>query len=276
MYQLYCDDSGTHAASPIAVAAAYVSTERGWATFESQWRAICSREGLEYFHMTDFVASVANPEIKPYGDWDRGRRERVFSDFVRVINENKRAGFAVAVPKKAYARILKEQMPDAVREKFGDFHFTYAVRSLLLLVARWRKDSQITLPIHYTFDPVDRRAEKSEIEKPWLHDETIKTWGNLLGITFGGCAFKSKKNATPLQAADVLAWQHRDHMDRIVLKGRDDVKDCHPHYVALRNNQALNLTYYTEAQLRKNLAHELAVHEGRASMSYGTVNLFRS
>jgi Protein of unknown function (DUF3800) len=220
MYQLYCDDSGTHAASPIAVAAAYVSTERGWATFESQWNAICSREGLEYFHMTDFVASVANPEIKPYGDWDRGRRERVFSDFVRVINENKRAGFAVAVPKEAYCRILKVQMPDAVREKFGDFHFTYAVRSLLLLVARWRKDSQITLPIHYTFDPVDRRAEKSEIEKPWLHDETIKTWGNLLGITFGGCAFESKKNATPLQAADVLAWQHRDHMDRIVLKGR--------------------------------------------------------
>jgi hypothetical protein len=59
MFTLYCDDSGTHAQSDVAIAGCYISTVEQWQEFRRNWDEINAREDFGVFHMADFVAKKA-------------------------------------------------------------------------------------------------------------------------------------------------------------------------------------------------------------------------
>jgi len=73
--EVYFDDSGTHAESPIAVAACYAATKTQWDEFVRNWDDARREEGFDVFHMADFAAK---PErgIKPFCDWSPEKRHR--------------------------------------------------------------------------------------------------------------------------------------------------------------------------------------------------------
>ena len=56
MFTLYCDDSGTHTQSSIAVAACFVAPARQWEHFVRNWKEADAAEQFGVFHMADFVA----------------------------------------------------------------------------------------------------------------------------------------------------------------------------------------------------------------------------
>src|SRR5260221_10763463 len=128
MYEVYWDDSGTHRESPIAIAACYISTKRGWDTFTEEFDAIRWSEGFEEFHMVDFAASHDKTK-KPFCDWDVEKRRRVFRRIAGAINDNKRIGMGLAIPKAAFDKLVP-LTPDWLRWRFGKYHYTFAVRSL--------------------------------------------------------------------------------------------------------------------------------------------------
>ena len=55
MLTLYCDHSGTHRASDVAVAACYVATVEQWDEFRRNWNEANERENFGVFRMADFV-----------------------------------------------------------------------------------------------------------------------------------------------------------------------------------------------------------------------------
>src|SRR5947209_1859486 len=98
MFEVYFDDSGTDTQSPLAIAACYISTNRGWDEFIEQWDNVRYGEGFDVFHMADFAA-YHDKTKKPFCDWNWDKRQRVYKRLATIINDNKRIGIAVAVPK---------------------------------------------------------------------------------------------------------------------------------------------------------------------------------
>jgi hypothetical protein len=64
-------------------------------------------------------------------------------------------------------------------------------------------------------------------------------------------SFEPKEQFKPLQAADILAWQMRSHMQKVWEHGGDDESLCHPGFRLLRLDQHMDLGFMTEQQIDK-------------------------
>jgi len=248
MFTAYFDDSGTDRNSDIAVAACYVSAKRGWDEFVGAWDCARWEEGFDSFHMAEFVAPKDQGH-KPWCDWTEEKKRHVYGRLSGIINENKRIGIAVAVPKAIW-----DTTPDRIRRHYGRQHYTFAVRMCMNRIVKWREKSMITLPIRYTFDWEMQKTEKrQEITRIFelIGKAQNQSVAELLGLEPDGYGFEHKENFKPLQAADILAWQMRSHMRKIWPIGHDDESLCHPGFRLLRQDQEMDLGFFTKEQIDK-------------------------
>ena len=263
MYESYWDDSGTDSSCPLAIAACYVSRKTGWDRFTDAMYRIGREEGFETFHMVDFASKA-----EPFDGWDEPKRERVFQRVARAINENKLAGFGVAIPKDVFDRVVPT-LPERLRSKCGKHHYTFAVKVLLVLIARWRAESGIKLPMRYVFDQMGKG--KGEIMAVWdkknLRDQNAL---EKLGLEPDGYSFESKTKFKPLQAADVLAWQMNWHMRNVIALDKHCADDCHPHFRILRLDQEMRLGFMTEGNFMTTIEKELEAMEESGEMQTKT------
>ncbi|HUY12755.1 MAG TPA: DUF3800 domain-containing protein [Terriglobia bacterium] len=248
MFRVYFDDSGTDANSDITVAACYVSTKRGWDEFVTEWDRARWQEGFDSFHMAEFTAPSEH-QHKPYCDWDEVKKNHVYERLAKIINQNKRIGIAVAVPKENWNRT-----PERIRLHFGTEHYTFAVRLCMMQIAKWRKKSLISLPIQYVFDwEMNTSRKRKEIDTIFeiFSNPAHEHLAEVYGVEPEGYSFQRKENFKPLQAADILAWQMRSHMHKIWLHDQDDLSLCHPGFRMLREDQEMDLGFMTEEQITR-------------------------
>lgn len=204
MYEVYFDDSGTDPRSPIAIAACYISTKKGWETFTAAWDEVRWSEGFDVFHMVDFAAAHDKTK-KPFCDWDYEKRQRVYRRLVRAINNNKRIGIAIAIPQDAFNKIVPG-LPEWMRWRIGNHPYTTAVRFLMGSIRKWRERYGITLPMRYVFDRMSDPEAKAEIRAVWENISDHGEWLKWYGIENRyGYSFENKAEFKPLQAADILA-----------------------------------------------------------------------
>lgn len=260
MYEAYWDDSGTDSSSQTVVAACYVSTQNGWNAFVRQWDQAREEEDFDYFHMADFAARK-ELGIKPYCDWDATKRSRVYRRLAGIINENKWVGFGIAIPRDVFEREVPK-LPEPIRKKCGKHVFTFAFKSVLKVIENWRKDYSITAPMRYVFDQMGKGI--GEVKEVW-DKETIDRYGlfERLGLepeSAQGISFEDKRYFKPLQAADILACQQRNHLCKVILAGKDDVEDCHPHFRMLRLDQHMRLG--TEENFLATIRREMTPKDG--------------
>jgi hypothetical protein len=83
MFTLYCDDSGTHAASDVAVAGCYVSTVQQWIEFARNWDEANKRENFGVFHMADFVGRHAQFASLEWAD--QKKRDRTIGALINRL-----------------------------------------------------------------------------------------------------------------------------------------------------------------------------------------------
>jgi len=245
-FENYCDDSGTDGKSPIAVAACYISSKAQWDEFVRNWNDVLRDEEFDYMHMAEFVAKP-DAGHKPFCDWDNTKKNRVYEKLASIINSRVRKGFGVAVPKEAYDRIA----PQWYKDRFAKDHYTYAVHCCIGLIAKWRAQYNITSPVHYVFD---QGSPQAQIRAVWDVLASYKPTAEKFGLRPKGWGFQDKRIYKPLQAADILAWQMRNHMRRVMLEGKDDETSCHPGFRALRQDRPMQLGFFTDAQLQGNFA----------------------
>jgi hypothetical protein len=247
MFTAYFDDSGTDGNSDIAVAACYISTKRGWDDFVTEWNGVLWEEKFDCFHMSDFLAPPGQKK-EPWCDWDNTNKNRVYGRLAKIINRNKRIGIAVAIPKAAY-----DQVPDWIRAHYGYQHYTFAVRMCLISIREWRDRSLINLPQRYIFDFEMGNSEKRKEITKILDVVTMpqnREVAGMLGLEPQGFSFEHKEVFKPLQAADILAWQQRSHMRKVWSSGADDVSLCHPGFRLLREDQEMDLGFFTNEQIK--------------------------
>ncbi|MGH9326519.1 MAG: DUF3800 domain-containing protein [Terriglobia bacterium] len=248
MFRAYFDDSGTDDKSDTAVAAYYVSTKRGWDEFVTEWDRARWQEGFNYFHMAEFVAP-ASQNHKPYSDWDSIKKKHVYERLAKVINDNKRIGIAIAVPKENW-----DKNPQRIRLHFGTEHYSFAVRLCMMQVAKWRKASRIVLPVQYVFDwemNTSRKRKEIDVIFDIFRNPANSALAEVYGVEPDGYSFQHKDKFKPLQAADVLAWQMRSHMRKIWPRSEDDLSLCHPGFRLLREDQEMDLGFMTERQINR-------------------------
>ena len=241
-HEVYFDDSGTDDMCDVAVAACYISTKTKWDSFVEALNVVRQEEGFIDFHMSHFMAP-RHQNKEPWCHWDKPKKTRVYNRVANIINEAKLVGIACAVPKKPY-----DALPFEIREHHGLEHYTFAVRTCFQEIAKWREASGTELPMRYVFDwEMQKTPKRTEISA--ILDEMHESWEKIYGFRIDGYGFEHKEVFKPLQAADVLAWQMRRHMDKIMMLGRDDESLTHDGFRLLREDQKMDLGFYTSAQL---------------------------
>lgn len=214
MFTLYCDDSGTHAQSDIAVAACYISTVSQWQDFKRNWEEVNKREEFGVFHMADFVAKkeqFAEPQ------WNnQKKRDRTLRALINIIKTRAKAGFAAVVVKSAYDDLI---VNGALREKFGDNHYAFAVRICTAMIDKWRKKYGYKQPIQYVFD----RMSKGKTDINAIFNTLLLGGKDALdryGVYKDCWFFADKEQIVQLQAADIWAWENYRYMVDCFMPGR--------------------------------------------------------
>ena len=221
MFALYCDDSGTHAQSPIAVAAGFIAPMLQWEHFAKDWKAADADEGFGVFHMADFVARQKQFALPEWQD-DR-KRDRTLRRLINIIATRSNLGFMTVVEKSAY----DDEVPDALREKrkLGRNHYTFAVRMSMAKILKWRMKYRHKEPIKFVFDQMSKgKGEINAVFEEALREGDEKAL--LHGISRdAGWSFESKDKTLPLQAADILAWETLHYMQKTYLpSGKDPMR----------------------------------------------------
>lgn len=265
-FEVYFDDSGTHTESPIAVAACYVSSKTQWDNFYRNWTEVLKDEDFDHFHMADFMLDPKWGH-KPFCDWDRAKRDRVYRRLASIIRIRTRCEFAVTVPKDVYDKHASDEM----KKNYAKDHYAFAVKCCLGLIWRWRMDFNVTAPMQYIFDNVPKgRRPKGQIMQIWQEIDADPEAESKFGLSRqDGYQFQDKKIFKPLQAADILAWHVYDHMQNVIGKGRHDIRDMRESFKPLRDGREARLAWFTKVQLESYL-EELRELGKRAGMQvYG-------
>ena len=145
--------------------------------------------------------------------WSKDKRKRLIERLIATIRCRVSIGVSVSVPKIAYDRAVQGK----IRDRFGKFHYTFAVRSCLTRIKLWRETHGITGPMQYVFDQMSQ-GKGEIIAALEYHISTGRA--QLAGLDSGGYSFQSKIGLPPLQAADILAHEtYRYATNKLIAPG---------------------------------------------------------
>jgi hypothetical protein len=267
--EVYFDDSGTDANTPVAVAACYIASKEQWNDFARNWDEVAKAEGFEAFHMSEFVAKKEAGR-KPFCDWDNRKKGSVYDKLASIINTRIRRGFAVAVPKAQFDRYVFQEFKDG----YAADHYTFAIRTILSSISDWRQQYEIRGPMQYVFDRGSLNEKR--IEQIWKEDS--RNSAALVERRFGmvpeGIMFQDDAFFKPLQAADILGWQVQNHMRRTILIGLPTSTRGHHGHEALWKNRSLTVSYYGTEQLEESFSGAKAYRDKEGKWPWED-NLFR-
>jgi hypothetical protein len=216
MFTFYCDDSGTHSESAVAVAACLISSIDKWTEFQKNWCEIDQAENFGVFHMADFEN---NHDRFSAQEWQgEEKKNRTLSRLIEAIRNNVQTGMAVAVVKSDYDKFVPQDLRD--RHSLGKNHYTFAIRTCIGHVLRWRKQNGHTQPMNYVFDRMGKG--KGEINKMFEvalggGEDALRD----LGIYKDGWSFADKSGVVELQGADICAWETFRYMTSVFMRPKD-------------------------------------------------------
>ena len=190
--------------------AGYLFEEKQSKRFSRDWRKCLARLGLPAAHMTD--CATGN------GDYAQmSLDDRILSEKLLIENIKRRSllGFSFAVDPQLYDEIL------------GPFAVAMPAYGHLLMVAvaavrNWAARSQYEGRISYFFESGHRHASEAN-----QYMNQIAEYGEEVAqfMYYRSHAFLDKREAPQLQAADMLAWLHRNHLMKSDVARRSPRKD---------------------------------------------------
>lgn len=198
--EVYFDESGTHDGSPMMTMAGYLFDREQARRFSRDWEKCLKRLGLPAAHMTDCATGNADYANMPL-------EQRILSEKLLIENIKRRSilGFSVAVDPQLYDDVM------------GPFATSMPAYSYLLMVAvaavrQWATTTNYDGRIAYFFESGHRHASEAN-----QYMNMIAEYGPevIEFMYYYAHAFLDKRNALPLQAADMLAWLHRNHLIKV-------------------------------------------------------------
>lgn len=191
--EVYIDDSGSHAGSPVLCLAGYVFGCDEAKTLSRRWSEVLDAYHLPFFHMVDCAHGA-----EPFGKLSPEQRIAVEKEMIALIREHSEYGFAVSVAERDYEAVI----PSALKVHIGSA-YSFCVRQCLTLVKDWLNSSGFKGDVAYYFEAGHaRQCEALSILNAMFNECRLVDHYQHTAHTFA-----DKRKFLPLQAADILAWQ---------------------------------------------------------------------
>lgn len=204
-----------------------VGTDRQWLKFQKKWKAILGREVLPrwrevygdnkpvFFHMTDFD----NPHSKIYGDWPTARKVAFLRQLHNIMSAHSLRRFSSSTVVSDYEDLAPEE-----QYAMGNPHVHGAV-SCFKLIRGWADKVKIYDRFLYVFESGSPHEKKLRRCTADLTDEQKDAY------RISKIAFVDKREMSPLQGADILAFETRKEMCRQLDPGtrktRQSIRNLH-------------------------------------------------
>lgn len=193
------DDSGTSPSQQVAIGCALIIPASHIVSLENTWERLKAKEHFSCFHMSEFAALNSKSE---FSSWS-GKQRRVAAHVRRVIKKYGVKACSFSVKKDDY----DELMPDEMKKYAGRYHYTWAIRHVLVLVEQWIASSDANEPLEFVFDSMGKRTDprRLEVEAVMEEAEEVATHSGHLG-RFKNYGFRDRCDLAALQCTDILAW----------------------------------------------------------------------
>lgn len=194
-YTAYLDTGGCRSSGKFLVTGGFVASVQQWDRFETHWRLILEKVGVDCFHMTDFMRR----EGAFKGDqWKvDGYADNFLKKLVNAICKNVRYAPTVLIYLDDWRTLNREY-------KLIELNYTpiaLAGVTCIGLIYCWCEQRKIA-PTHIEFFHEDGDEDRGTLKA------SVKQW-------FGFDLPFKPKSLRPLQACDILAWEAayaiRDH-----------------------------------------------------------------
>jgi hypothetical protein len=214
-YLSFVDESG-HSDDPkrnCLCLAGLIATEQAWRAFDTEWRAACQDEGLiEPFHMMHFAARKLE-----YKGWSEDRRKRLLGKLVTAI----RKAQAISI-----GSVVMLRGPDALSEQvqrnYRDAHFiAFQTLTYHIAVAANMMDPMVgqgpgPVTMVYAHHPEHSKGLAST-GNLW---DAVREHNRIVALMMQAHVSETPKDCTPLQAADLWAYELGHHFERIRPEGK--------------------------------------------------------
>jgi hypothetical protein len=217
----FCDESADERKARVWVAAGYFGSAEEWERFALAWdNALRDEDCLPAFHMVDCESGSGDFKGKPLE-----KRERLQRRFIDIVTRSKIKGAAVGIMLEPYNRLLQRirhyrHIPQglSVSGSLADPYF-WAFQHLVELIATDIEICQLPPEerVAFTFDQHQMSGRAQALYDSVLHSESFQYRSRL-----GAIAFDDRRRVNPLQAADIIAYECRRHLNDSLLDGKPE------------------------------------------------------
>jgi hypothetical protein len=208
----YVDDSGSSPREAIFVLAGLLSTVEEWAKFSNKWvLALSQPPKLDYFKMSEAASLQPSGQFARSRGWNEALRDDRLVTLARIVRDHVKVRASVSIRHEHFNKYLRT-IP-AVGRRLATDH-PYPVLFAQLVTAELTQSFRLGLvePHDYILD--EQTGFDSEIEDLWpqyKRDMARSARPELAGLLGSKPYFRDDKQFLPLQAADLYAWQVRNH-----------------------------------------------------------------
>lgn len=200
MLTAYFDDSGTHSKSDVVLWSGLCGNERQWALLSALWTEKLkspspAKDPLTHFHMAHCQDSRGE-----FAGWNRVATDFLVHELGGIILQSGVWGVACAVYRKDWDDLVSGNW----REAWGDAE-QYAAMNCFTNLSKMRLVAPNILgeeKIAVAFD--DRPSSNEHVKSCY----DIYRMSSAVGAEFASISFVSAAKCPPLQAADLVAWEH--------------------------------------------------------------------
>ena len=200
----YMDDSGTHAGAPNALVAGYWGGVKEWSALEWSWKKVLTDFGIDEFHAKRFwFRNRDGSRVSPYTGWDDSKHHDFIDKLLGIVESSKVVPFAYGVSTAAWdgrSDFWKSIFagPGFGKGKQHDplfLSFQVAISKTVLYCKPGKK-------MHFIYDLDGKNCGRFA---EWYRGFKRDTNGDEERL--GDLTFADSRQAVPLQAADLLAYE---------------------------------------------------------------------
>ena len=202
MLELYLDESGTHADSPIMCVAGYLFTKGSRRKIEKVWDDKMKKAGVgdKPFHMKELCSHRLLPRRKGETDQSlKDRHDKLIKSLIPSLGRCAKYGVGVYVVEHSD---FDRHIGSHWKQRFGGL---YTISSLLCLarLVQWCDENSFYGKISYVFEAGHReQAFLDAVLRGITQSENLKK-----GLRYKSHAFEDKGAYRALQAADLIAYE---------------------------------------------------------------------
>ncbi|HEV3511963.1 MAG TPA: DUF3800 domain-containing protein [Candidatus Sulfotelmatobacter sp.] len=208
MLQAYIDDSGTHDRAHNCLVAGYWGGVKEWRYFEWQWKQVLLAEGIEEFKANEFWPRLKEKRIGPYKSWTDERHAKFINNLLTIIEQRNITPFACGFLSEEW-----NKLPELWQRVFSGAKDEAQIKPLamplLLSIGNAVHYCKPGKTMHFVVD-YDQRISGRMAQVFTRLKQFTRERDGALNMKLGELTFADSREASPLQAADLLAYEaHR-------------------------------------------------------------------